>query len=160
MMGQFTLLDVSSFQHVAERGSVQQDTAVVFADGGSRSNPGPAGAGACIAVNGTIVESISKYCGITTSNVAEYVGLIIGLERALELGFKNVELRMDAELVVKQMRGIYRVRNDRLIPFFQHATALAKKFVEFTVTHVPREFNKDADRLANFAIAKGFVSPN
>lgn len=152
------LFDISTFRHSVGSSTVHQETAIVFADGGSRGNPGPAGAGAIIAVNGEIIESVSKFLGIATNNVAEYTGLIIGLEKALELGFKNVEVRMDSELVVKQMNGLYRVKNDKLVPLYFQARTLAARFGEFKIIHVARELNKDADRMANQAMDRGAAS--
>ena len=145
----------SAVEKLDGRKTVQTETAIVFADGGSRGNPGPAGAGAVIMVNGAIVESVCKFCGNTTNNVAEYTGLIIGMEKALELGFKHVQVRMDSELVVRQMIGQYKVKNEKLIPLFRQAQSLSAKFARFDIQHVRREYNKDADRLANEAMDKG-----
>ena len=132
--------------------------AVIFADGGSRGNPGPSGSGAVIKANdenGEILANLSKYVGITTNNVAEYTGLLIGLTRAVEMGVVEVEVRMDSELIVKQMKGIYRVKNEKLIPLFQEAIKLSRQFKRFNIEHVRREYNKEADRLANEAMDRG-----
>jgi ribonuclease HI len=126
--------------------------AVIYVDGGSRGNPGPAGSGAVITVDGQLVAELSKYIGVATNNVAEYTGLIIGLEKAYQLGYKKVDVRMDSELVVKQMLGIYKVKNENLLPLSLQAQSLAKKFSHFKIEHVRREFNKEADRLANLAM--------
>ncbi len=126
--------------------------AVIHVDGGSRGNPGPAGAGAVIKINDEIEATISKFLGNTTNNVAEYTGLVLALEKAFELGIKNVDVYMDSELVVKQMKGIYRVKNDKLIPLFMKARALASKFPSFKISHVRREYNTVADKLANEAM--------
>lgn len=134
-----------------------ENSAVVFADGGSRGNPGPAGAGAVIYKDGKKLFEVSKFIGIATNNVAEYTGLIIGLEKALELGIKDVEMRMDSELVVKQMNGQYRVKHPGLIPLSLKARALAGKFINFTIVHVRREENKEADSLANQAMDSGIT---
>lgn len=132
--------------------------AVIFADGGSRGNPGPSGSGAVIKANdenGEILANLSKYVGITTNNVAEYTGLLIGLTKAVEMGVAEVEVRMDSELIVKQMKGIYRVKNEKLIPLFQEAVKLSRQFKRFNIEHVRREYNKEADRLANEAMDRG-----
>ncbi len=132
--------------------------AVVFADGGSRGNPGPAGAGAIIregAGDGTVVAELAEFLGHQTNNVAEYTGLIIGLKGALEHGFSAVEVRMDSELIVKQMKGLYRVKHPGLQPLHREAQQLASKFKKFQIVHVRRELNKDADRLANKAMDSG-----
>src|SRR5580704_2547899 len=141
MMGQMTLFDLSSIHNSIGSMTVQTETAVIYADGGSRGNPGPAGAGAVVFVEGRLIESVSKFCGVTTNNVAEYTALIIGLEKALELGFADVEVRMDSELVVRQMMGIYRVKNEKLIPLYKQAGVLAGKFTKFNIVHVRREEN-------------------
>lgn len=154
-----TMWDYAALQQAIGRAVVQQETAVVFADGGSRGNPGPAGAGAVIVVNGNIVESVKRYCGIATNNVAEYTGLVIGLEKAIELGFSQVEVRMDSELIVKQMLGEYKVKNENLIPLYYQALNLSKKFGRFSIVHVRREHNKDADRMANEAMDEGYSVP-
>jgi ribonuclease HI len=132
--------------------------AVIYADGGSRGNPGPSGSGAVIKAhdeNGEILANLSKYVGITTNNVAEYTGLLIGLTKAIEMGVAEVEVRMDSELIVKQMKGIYRVKNEKLIPLFQEAVKLSRQFKRFNIEHVRREYNKEADRLANEAMDRG-----
>ena len=129
--------------------------AVIYADGGSRGNPGPAGSGAILREgtdNGQVVCELSEYVGVTTNNVAEYTGLLIGLRKALELGYEGVDVKMDSELIVKQMNGQYRVKNEKLLPLFSEASQLRRKFTQFKISHVPRAQNKDADRLANQAM--------
>ena len=132
--------------------------AYIYADGGSRGNPGPSGSGSVIKANnenGEILANLSKFVGITTNNVAEYTGLIMGLTKAAEMGIEAVEVRMDSELIVKQLKGIYRVKNEKLIPLFQQAVKLSRQFKRFNVEHVRREYNKEADRLANEAMDRG-----
>lgn len=126
--------------------------AVIFADGGSRGNPGPSGSGAVLQVDGKTVAAMSKFIGTATNNVAEYTGLLIGLEKARALGFKRVEVRMDSELVVKQMSGLYKVKNENLLPLYEKACRLADTFTYFKIVHVRRELNKEADKLANQAM--------
>lgn len=130
----------------------EQGLLVIYADGGSRGNPGPAGAGAHLSLDGQTVAEVSKYLGVATNNVAEYTGLLIGIETALEMGFKRVEVRMDSELVVKQMIGVYKVKNEDLQTLFRKADTLALRFAEFKIVHVKRAYNKVADRLANQAM--------
>lgn len=129
-----------------------QEPVLAYADGGSRGNPGPASVGALLEQNGKAISSISEYIGIATNNVAEYSGLIRIMERALELGVTNLEVRMDSELVVKQILGQYKVKNQGLIPLYEKAKALTRRFPQFKIVHVRREFNKEADRLANRAL--------
>lgn len=126
---------------------------ILYADGASRGNPGPAGAGfALIDEEEMVVFEGHLYLGETTNNQAEYSALIDGLERALKMGFESVEIRMDSELVVKQIRGEYKVKNEGLKPKFVKAKDLLSKFGAFKIGHVPREQNKIADKLANKAI--------
>lgn len=128
------------------------DPVVIYADGGSRGNPGPAGSGAVIKRGETTICGLSHFLGTATNNVAEYTGLIIGLEKAHELGLPAVEVRMDSELVVRQMTGQYKVKNEGLIPLHRKASALASRFAWFSIVHVRREQNQEADRLANKAM--------
>ena len=126
---------------------------IVYTDGAARGNPGPAGAGAHLEDgSGKHVASAEQYLGEATNNVAEYAALLLGLERAHALGARDVEVRADSELMVKQMRGEYRVRNAGLKPLFERARALASRFDAVKYVHVRRELNQAADRLANQAI--------
>ena len=131
---------------------MENEVAVIFADGGSRGNPGPSGSGAVLQVDGKTVASLSKFIGTATNNVAEYTGLLLGLEKARAMGFKRVEVKMDSELVVKQMTGQYKVKNENLLPLFEKAARLADTFADFQIVHVRRELNKEADKLANQAM--------
>jgi ribonuclease HI len=133
------------------------DKIQIYADGGSRGNPGPAGAGAVLLNGEETIASLSHYLGHATNNVAEYTGLLIGLEKAKALAVDSVEVLMDSELVVKQMTGQYRVKNAGLIPLHQKARSLASTFKDFTITHVRREHNKKADALANKAMDEGMA---
>lgn len=129
------------------------DTWVVFADGASRGNPGPASIGAVLYdPKGREVHTVSRRLGRATNNEAEYQAAISGLESALALGARKVELRLDSELLVRQLQYRYRVRNPRLQPFFHRMIELRNRFEAFEVRHVPREQNKRADQLANLAL--------
>lgn len=124
--------------------------AKLFTDGGSRGNPGPsASAYAICNMDDNVVEKSGKYLGEITNNQAEYQGLIGGLERAVELNIKNLSVFMDSELVVKQIKGIYKVKNIDLAPFYQIVLGLAKSFETITFNHIPRELNKIADSEVN-----------
>jgi ribonuclease HI len=126
---------------------------VVYTDGAARGNPGPAGAGVSIQdPDGNVVATVERYLGKATNNVAEYSALLCGLERAQELGAEELEVRSDSELLVRQMRGEYRVRNPGLKPLVVRAHELARAFARVEYVHVRREQNRDADRLANRAI--------
>lgn len=136
------------------RGTVRTPRSViVYTDGAARGNPGPAGAGVCIRDReGITLLERARYLGEATNNVAEYMALVIGLEEALELGASEVEVRSDSELVVRQMLGEYRVRNQRLRELHERAHGLARRFEHVAYVHLRREKNLDADRLANLAI--------
>jgi len=126
---------------------------VVMVDGTARGNPGPAGCGAVIYdENGVVVKQLSRYLGHTTNNVAEYEGLLMGLEAALQLGRKRIVVQSDSELLVRQLNGRYRVKDEKLKVLFQRAMTLLRQFDSYRILHVGRELNKVADRLANQAI--------
>ncbi len=127
-------------------------SATAAIDGGSRGNPGEAGCGVVLELADGRREEHTLYLGVTTNNVAEYAGLIAALERALALGVKVLEVRSDSELLVRQLRGVYRVRAPHLVPLWRHATSLVRRLDRFGIEHVRRERNTDADRLANAAI--------
>lgn len=121
-------------------------------DGGSRGNPGPAGYGVRIErEDGSVVE-LKQALGVATNNVAEYSGLVAALAWAVEQGITTLHIRSDSELLVKQMRGEYRVKNPGLQPLFEQARSLWRQIGRVKIEHVRREFNKDADRLANEAM--------
>ena len=124
--------------------------ATLFADGGSRGNPGPAASGAVlVSPDGHVIDEAGRYLGTATNNVAEWTALCIGLEKAVERGIRRLAVRMDSELVVKQMRGEYRVKNVDLQPLHKRAQALLRKFEHVEIKHVPRKQNALADRVVN-----------
>jgi ribonuclease HI len=127
-------------------------TIQIFTDGAARGNPGPAGIGIVIRNEKEVLLEVSDYIGKTTNNVAEYMALIRGLEEAIDLGEKNVEVFCDSELMVKQINGEYRVKNEGLIPLYNQVKSLIKQFKHFSINHTPREENKLADKLANRGI--------
>jgi broad specificity phosphatase PhoE/ribonuclease HI len=127
---------------------------IVEADGGSRGNPGPAGYGAVVrdADSGEVLAEAAAALGIATNNVAEYQGLLAGLREAAQLDPASVEVRMDSKLVVEQMSGRWKVKHPDLIPLAREAATLARSLPSVRFGWVPREANKDADRLANEAM--------
>ncbi len=126
---------------------------IIFTDGASRDNPGPAAIGATIKdEQGRLITSISQGIGRTTNNQAEYRAIIAALEHAIRLGAKQVEVRSDSELVVRQINGRYRVKNLSLKPLYQQVKQLQSQLEGFTITHIPREQNTEADNLANIAL--------
>ena len=122
-------------------------------DGGSRGNPGPAAYGYVLeAEDGTVLDARGEAIGTATNNVAEYRGLLAGLESALERGVDEIEVVSDSELLVKQMRGEYRVKNRDLQTLFVEASRAAREVGRVTYVHVRREHNELADRLVNEAL--------
>jgi ribonuclease HI len=129
---------------------------IVHIDGGSRGNPGPAGYGAYITDGeGKRLAELSDFLGVQTNNFAEYSGLIAALEYAVEHGYNSVKVVSDSELLVKQMKGQYKVRSEALLAIYTEAKALVRKLQHFEIRHVLRHLNKDADRLANEAMDRG-----
>lgn len=123
---------------------------IVYSDGGSRGNPGPSAAGFVILNNKQeIAEQGGEYLGITTNSQAEYHGVRLGLERALELGYQKIDFRVDSMLVVNQMNGIYKIKNRELWPIYQRIKQLVGKFESVRFSHVKREFNQLADGMVN-----------
>jgi ribonuclease HI len=122
----------------------------VYTDGGARGNPGPAAAGGVIlAQDGTLVEELSEFLGVATNNVAEYQALAMTLRRAKELGFEQVTVHMDSELIVRQLNGIYRVKDPKMLELYAQVRKLLREFSDWKVVHVPRAENKHADELVN-----------
>ncbi|HKU80848.1 MAG TPA: ribonuclease HI family protein [Candidatus Tumulicola sp.] len=127
--------------------------ATLFADGGSRGNPGPAAGGAVLLdPDGELLAQRGIYLGVATNNLAEWNGLLIGLEAAVECGIRRLAVRLDSELVVKQLRGEYRVRHAALQPLYRRAASLLRRFEHVDVRHVPRRQNALADRLVNHVL--------
>ncbi|NQU17711.1 MAG: ribonuclease HI family protein [Candidatus Saganbacteria bacterium] len=124
----------------------------VFTDGAARGNPGPAGIGVAIKSKDKTIKEVFDYIGETTNNVAEYTALLRGLEETLILEHKEAHFYSDSELLVKQITGEYRVKNEKLKPLFMNAKLLIKRFKKFSISHVRREQNKEADLLANQGI--------
>jgi ribonuclease HI len=121
-----------------------------YVDGAARHNPGPAGAGVYIEPHGSRpAEEIFEALGLTTNNVAEYRALILALKRAEELHADEVEILSDSRLLVEQVNGRFRVKAEHLKPLLSDAVQRAKRFRKFSLSHIRREDNTDADRLAN-----------
>jgi len=122
----------------------------IYSDGGSRGNPGPSAAAFVIMdIQQGVLDQGGTYLGITTNNQAEYHGVQLGLERALELGIRTLEFRIDSLLVVNQLKGIYKIKNRELWPINERIRTLIDKFDKVVFTHVPRERNQQADLLVN-----------
>ncbi len=135
----------------------------LYADGGSRGNPGPAGSGAVVFdQGGKRVLDVADFLGVATNNIAEYEAVLRGLHALKEAYpegyFKDAELtiRMDSKLVIEQLKGAYKVKHPNLVPrYFEVKNVIARHFPHVTFEHVRREFNKDADALANEAMDRG-----
>ena len=127
---------------------------LIYTDGAARGNPGPAGLGAVLrdAETGTILAELARFLGVRTNNYAEWTAVEDALREALELGASHVDLRMDSQLVARQISGRYRVKHPDLKPIHARVMAMLAQLASYTVGHVPRELNKDADRLSNVAI--------
>ncbi len=126
--------------------------ATLFTDGGARGNPGPSGIGYVLAIKGKEKIFHGEYIGETTNNQAEYKALLAGLRRAIQEKVQELECFLDSELVVKQVRGEYRVKNAELKPLVAQVSDLKKKFQKISFGHVRREKNEEADLLVNQAI--------
>jgi probable phosphoglycerate mutase len=126
---------------------------IVHIDGGSRGNPGPAAYGVVMeSADGSRLAAFSGYLGKTTNNVAEYQGLLAALDHALSKGYLRVQVQTDSELMAMQIKGVYKVRNPGLKPLHEQAERLIARFESFSIEHVRRERNREADRLANLAL--------
>ncbi len=135
--------------------------AVAYTDGGSRGNPGPSGYGVVIqAENGAVLAELSEFLGMRTNNVAEYSGMLAALEYALNHGLARLRIVSDSELMVKQMKGQYRVQSPELRPLYEEAKRRASRLEAFQIEHVLRGKNKKADELANQAMDRGMRRPD
>ena len=127
--------------------------ATLYADGGARGTPGPAGSGAVLMdERGVVIAELRRSLGHATNNVAEYTGLIIGLEEALRRGVDDLDVRLDSLLVVQQMNGVWKIKHPGLRPLALRAGELLARFPRRTIVHVPRELNTLADAQVNRAI--------
>jgi ribonuclease HI len=127
---------------------------LIYTDGAARGNPGPAGLGAILrdGATGKVLAELARFLGVRTNNYAEWTAVEDALKEALRLGATHVDLRMDSELVARQISGRYRVKHADLKPIHASVMAMLGQLSGYTVGHVPRELNKDADRLSNVAI--------
>jgi ribonuclease HI len=124
----------------------------IYIDGASQGNPGPSGVGVVIARQGEAVESISRYIGETTNNVAEYTALIHALLKARELKAECLKISTDSQLLYKQICRLYKIKSPNILGLFQQAQELISGFKQVSIREIPREQNKDADKLATRAI--------
>jgi len=126
---------------------------ILYTDGSCKGNPGEGGAGVIVKnEQGETISRIKRYLGPVTNNIAEYQALIVGLQEAQRLGSKDVEIYLDAELVVNQITGVYRVRDRRLKALEGEVRRLLRPFARWVIRQIPREENREADRLAREAV--------
>jgi ribonuclease HI len=129
-----------------------ESTFEVFIDGCSKGNPGKSGAGYLIRVEDLVIEEGSRYLGITTNNQAEYRALLLALDRCRALGIRSIEVKSDSQLLVNQINGSYRVRNDGLRPLYNEALSRLAGFDRYRLEHISREDNREADKLADLGL--------
>jgi ribonuclease HI len=140
----------------------QKKYSMMYCDGASSGNPGKSGIGIVINLSDNDAQTlgkdniyrISEYIGSATNNVAEYSALIKGLRKARSLGLKKIKIYLDSELLVRQINGIYKVKNKNLIPLWVKTKDILKDFDDCIITHIPREMNREADSLARQAVKK------
>ncbi len=126
---------------------------IIYTDGAARGNPGPAGAGAVLlSQQGKELATVCQYLGEATNNQAEYRALKLAIVEALKIGARRIVIKCDSELIVRQLSGEYKVKNTGIKLIFREVSAMLSKFESWTIEHVPREQNEDADALANEAI--------
>lgn len=128
------------------------NSCVLFIDGASSGNPGKAGVGFLIVSQGRIIVRKSLCVGVKTNNQAEYLALIHALRSAKTLGFEQVVIFSDSVLLVRQVKGIYRVKSEKLKPLHKEAMYILREFSSFEINHIPREENKEADKLAKSGV--------
>ena len=146
-----------------EASEQNQEIITAFCDGGSRGNPGPAGFGVSIqGAHGETLGELSEFLGKKTNDFAEYSGLLAALNFALTQGYSQLKVVSDSELMVKQIKGQYRVNSPDLRPLYEEAKRRIARLQSFQIQHVLRDKNKNADRLANLAMDRGMgrrISP-
>jgi ribonuclease HI len=129
------------------------DKVTIYTDGAARGNPGPAAIGVVIKdETGQTIATISKRLGNTTNNQAEYRAAIAGMEKAIKLGARHILIKSDSELVVKQLKGLYKIKNAALRPLYQEIVRLTGSLDSFNISYIPRARNAAADALANKAL--------
>ena len=128
----------------------------LFIDGACKGNPGPGGVGVVIRQDGKVIKELSRYIGQCTNNIAEYTALIFALQECLLLRAESIKVNTDSELLFRQMIKDYKVRHPNIVGLYNQAVHLAGGFKEFSISHIPRSLNSDADRLATLAVEGNF----
>jgi ribonuclease HI len=132
------------------------NTLELFIDGACSGNPGPSGVGVVIRRDGKVIKEISRYIGNATNNIAEYTALIFGLQECLILRADKVKINTDSQLMYRQVIKVYKVKHPNIVGLYNQALHLAGGFKEFSISHIPRELNAQADKLATKAIKENF----
>jgi len=134
------------------------NTLTIFTDGGARGNPGPAAIGVVLLDDkGVIIGKIAKYIGPATNNIAEYLAVVYGLQEAVYHGAGKVILNVDSQIVARQLKGEYKVKDQNLRKFFDLAVSLSQRFDSIEIREIPRQKNKEADNLVNKALDRHLV---
>lgn len=128
----------------------------IYIDGASKGNPGPSGIGVVICQNGQTIKNIFSYIGRVTNNVAEYTALIYGLQEALILKAKEIEVNTDSQLLYRQVKKLYKIKSPNILGLYNQAMHLMSAFEQVSINNIPRRDNRKADRLANRAIKEAF----
>ena len=129
----------------------------IYIDGASKGNPGPSGIGVVICQDGRVIKNIASFIGNTTNNIAEYTALIYGLQEGLILKAEGIKINTDSELLYRQVRRIYKIRNHNILGLYNQVTHLMSAFKEVSINHIPREENRGADKLANQAVRQSAI---
>jgi len=128
-----------------------------YIDGASKGNPGPSGIGVVICRDGSTIKNIANFIGNTTNNVAEYTALIYALQEGLILKAENIEINTDSQLLYRQIKKIYKIKNANILRLYNQALHLMSAFKEVSIKHIPRQENRGADKLANKAVKESVL---
>ncbi len=145
------VLVIENIREISFKETQEKETITINIDGASKGNPGPSSIGIVFQKNKESIKEVSEFIGNHTNNFAEYTALIRAVEVSIECGFQNIEIKSDSELVVKQINKIYKVKDADIKDLFDKVNSLLEKISSFKITHVPREENLRADKLANQA---------
>ncbi len=139
------------------RSDMKDKKAILYCDGASKGNPGHSGIGAVILINGN-KTTLSSYIGLATNNIAEYTALLKGLEEVRKHDVAAIDIFTDSELLTRQVKGIYQVKSPNLLSLYKKVMLMLNGFKQYTINHIPRESNSEADRLANLGAKTRKVS--